>query len=145
MWTRQSITNISDYAKQSSTYLSNLWRELKLSRITSFYSVSSSRMVNGWLHLGNAAESAEHEVVAANPVKTSVTTNRHGIIFQRTFNFPCYFHDWHSAFVTLSDFGPLCLPEARCSIFRPCTITQFNSTVSTFSDWWVSTHFSSTE
>jgi len=70
-------------------------------------------MVNGCLHLGSAAESAEHEDVAANTVKTSVTTNRHGIIFQRIFNLLCYFyHGWHSAFVTLSDFGPLCLPEA---------------------------------
>jgi hypothetical protein len=32
-------------------------------------------MVNDCLQLGSAAESAEPEDVAANPVKTSVTTN----------------------------------------------------------------------
>jgi len=37
-------------------------------------------MVNGCLNLGSAAEAAETENVAANPVKTPVTTNRDGII-----------------------------------------------------------------
>ena len=46
----------------------------------------SSRMVNGCLHLGSVAESAEPEEVAADSVKTSLTTSRHDIIFLRTFN-----------------------------------------------------------
>jgi hypothetical protein len=43
-------------------------------------------MVNGCLHLGSSAESPEPEDAAANSVKMAVTTDRHGIIFQRTFN-----------------------------------------------------------